>query len=173
MPNIGTVRAIDRSIFLLARLPIAKGADGQDFGGVRGSHTSVPSQVLTVGAKHDLRKARLLPKQPIYLMELGFRTMSILRTGASRTSILSPAVRPKIRREARYPLRLAVLAAGVVADEEVTFGSGANRIGYALRLITTHQPDSKTVRFIANPFDLEPYQIGSLWRKGWQIERFF
>jgi len=62
---------------------------------------------------------------------------------------------------------------GVMADEIIQLGSGANIMTHELRLVTFKAEDGKILKFLTNRFDLAPTTIAALYQARWGIELFF
>lgn len=176
MPDVGTVRAVDASLF---RVPPsfawAKYQDDIQAAKILVEYDVVTAQVqapiLTEGSVHEVRTVRTLPKQPdtTYLWDRGFWSFAdfddychrgIYFVTRSKENTLMASL-------TAYPV---APGSSVVADQEVVLGAGAKRMEHSVRLVTVRGEDGSQVQLVTNRFDLPAHVIGQLYRHRWQIE---
>lgn len=179
MPKVGPVRAVDATMFWLT--PSFRWARYWreakaikllvDYDVVT---ALVHAPTLTEGYKHDSHVARGHRKQPgtTYLIDRGFWSLrefdQYCHDGVHFVTRFK--VNTVLTHLTSYPVPKG---SDVIADAEVLFGQGKNRMQHALRLVTVRGKDGKPADIVTNRFDLPAQVIGRLYPRRWQIELFF
>lgn len=61
----------------------------------------------------------------------------------------------------------------ILSDSMVVIGTPQKRTENVFRLIETFDSDGNRIRIITNRFDLDPEELGDIYRSRWAIELFF
>lgn len=114
------------------------------------------------------------------LVDLGYdghRQVARLRdAGVSFLTRLHPQAVDQVTTRRRVPTKATWDGDVVLSDETITLGSPTNRAGTVLpgvRLVTSCNRRGAVQRFLTDRFDLTASDVVRLYRKRWQIERFF